>query len=52
MAEDFLMFLVVKDELLDDMADCIDELAQGQCEDWHWEECLFQDLEELDTCDG
>ena len=33
-----------------DMADCIDELAPGQCEDWHWEGCLFEDLEALDTC--
>ena len=30
----------------------LDELAPGQCEDMHWEECLFQDLEDLDTCGG
>jgi hypothetical protein len=49
-AEDNAFFLIVKDAVLEEVADCFDDLDPDACEEADFDDCFDETFEELDTC--
>jgi hypothetical protein len=51
-AEIVLVYLAVKDEILEEIIQCFDDLAADECDQADFDACGQGPLAELDTCGG